>query len=287
MLNDSVRVELIGKISATGKLNNSELKENTMSQNIYKRPTEIPQTPKQEITPKTSATTEISAKATSPTLVEFHNKNAAVPEWRLQLQNVVRQRQERGTTTTEAVMEIAPPVQRVTSGANALKAEAVPQPKIPPHKNSTLNSALERIQNSRRQFLEAEEKPEIAPPVIAAKPNKNFPFYIAGKTNDADFTPAEINQPVNNFAKPKLASSFQTVKEKLDTNKLPPLPMPAPLTTSFESRPATIDDVQQPIGEIVETKTIKVESKIELTETVEVTEEIEEFDDRAPFANAL
>ena len=37
-------------------------------------------------------TTEIMAKPTSPTLVEFQHKNAMIPEWRLQLQNAVRKR---------------------------------------------------------------------------------------------------------------------------------------------------------------------------------------------------
>ena len=37
-------------------------------------------------------TADLRAKKTSPTLVEFQTKKATVPEWRLQLQNSVRQK---------------------------------------------------------------------------------------------------------------------------------------------------------------------------------------------------
>src|SRR5688572_24781650 len=37
-------------------------------------------------------TAGLSAPKTSPTLVEFQNKNASLPDWRLQLQNAVQQR---------------------------------------------------------------------------------------------------------------------------------------------------------------------------------------------------
>ena len=286
MLGDTVRRELVGKVSAVAKPVDSELKGNMMLQNKVNQLTKVPDSLKPDATPRT-ATTEIAAKLTSPTLVEFHSKNATLPEWRLQLQNVVRQRQER-EVATEPEFAIAQPMQVMTSGANALKAEPVAAPRSFQHKNPTLNSALERIEKSRRAFL-AEEIPPSAPVVTPAIAGKNFPFYIAGKTNDAHLKPAEINPPVGSFAKPKLASSLRTEKEKLDTNKLPPIPKPAPMTTSFESRPVVFDEVKLPIEEIVKPKVeaIKtIENKIiETAEIVEIEEiEVEENEDYAPFA---
>ncbi len=286
MVHDSVREELVRKISATAKPSDFELKGNKMSQNKTNQSAKIAHAQLPDAAPKT-ATTEIAAKTTSPTLVEFHSKNATLPEWRLQLQNVVRQRQER-EVTMETEIETVPAVQLISSGANALKAEPVIEPQVFQHKNPTLNSALERIQKSRRAFL-ADEEPKPAPTATPAKAGKNFPFYIAGKTSDAAFKPAEINPPINQYAKPKLASSLRADKEKLDTNKLPPIPKPAPIATSFESRPVTLDEVKPPVEEIVKPE-IKADKpiKIEIVETEEVVEtketEVEEFEDLAPFA---
>ncbi len=290
MINDSVRQELVGKISvAAAKPFDFQLKGNKMTPNKTPQSAK-PAAPPQMDAPKTT-TAELAAKPTSPTLVEFHSKNTAVPEWRLQLQNVVRQRHERETTGAETA--ISPPrAQLITSGATALKAETVSEPKTFQHQNPTLNSALERIEKSRRQFLD-DEKPASAPIAAPAKTNKSYPFHIAAKTNDAASKPAETNSPVaGSFAKPKLASSLRTENDKLDTNKLPALQKTAPIATSFESRPVVSDDAKPsieaaPKTEIEVVKTVATE--IKLAATVEVVEaqetEVEEFfDDCAPFA---
>ena len=285
MIKDSVREELVGKISNVAKPFDFELKGNKMTQSKTTQSAEISIVQKPEAPPKT-ATTEIASKPTSPTLVEFHSKNATIPEWRLQLQNVVRQRHERDTSDAE--IETASPMPRaklISNGSNALKTETIPEPKSFQHKNPTLNSALERIEKSRRQFL-ADDEPQTAPAASPAKPNKNYPFYIAAKTSDAVSKPAEVNPSVGSFAKPKLATSLRSEKDELDTNKLPPLPpAPASVATNFESRPVVFDDVKSSIGEAKKTRpkiveTVKAEVKIAETEEMEV----EEFDDCAPFA---
>ncbi len=285
MIKDSVREELVGKISNVAKPFDFELKVNKMTQSKTTQSAEISVAQKPEAPPKT-ATTEIASKPTSPTLVEFHSKNATIPEWRLQLQNVVRQRHERDTSDAE--IETASPMPRaklISNGSNALKAETIPEPKSFQHKNPTLNSALERIEKSRRQFL-ADDEPQTAPTASPAKPNKNYPFYIAAKTSDAVSKPAEVNPSVGSFAKPKLATSLRSEKDELDTNKLPPLPpAPASVATNFESRPVVFDDVKSSIGESKKTgpkivETVKAEVKIAETEEMEV----EEYDDCAPFA---
>jgi hypothetical protein len=88
MINDSVRQELVGKISNSVKPLDCELKENKMTQNKIAPAADGAQSQRPATTLKTT-TMEISTKPTSQTLVEFHSKNATVPEWRLQLQNVV------------------------------------------------------------------------------------------------------------------------------------------------------------------------------------------------------
>jgi len=291
MIKDSVREELVGKISNVAKPFDFELKGNKMTQSKTTQSAEISVAQKPEAPPKT-ATTEIASKPTSPTLVEFHSKNATIPEWRLQLQNVVRQRHERDTSDAE--IETASPMPRaklISNGSNALKTETIPEPKSFQHKNPTLNSALERIEKSRRQFL-ADDEPQTAPAASPAKPNKNYPFYIAAKTTDAVSKPAEVNPSVGLFAKPKLASSLRSEKDELDTNKLPPLPpAPASVATSFESRPIVFEEVKTSIGEVKKTE-FKVDeifkAEVKIAETIRVDKveetEVEEYDDCAPFA---
>lgn len=289
MLGDSVREELAPKLSNASRQLNFELTENkTMStKSIEAAPIQAPQ-PKLAAAAK-PITKEISIKTTNPTLIEFHNKNTVLPEWRLQLQNVVRQRQDRGAIETR--IEMSPTAQIITSGANALKSETIPQPRAVQHKNPTLSNALKRIEESRQQFLAA-EKPAAAPAGAAAAPikaNKNYPFHIAGKNIEAASKPAEVNPPVNSF-RPKLAPPPKDEPKKLDTNKLPPLSKLMPITESFESRPVVADDSPKPSAEAVQPK-IAIVEKIEvkddlLLETAEASEieTVEECDDYAPFA---
>ncbi len=293
MIRDSVREELVSKVSGIAKPIKAEIKENKLMPNKFVEPAKIPASPKPAAAPQI-ATTEISAKATSPTLVEFHSKNATLPEWRLQLQNVVRQRHETSlaaaqTTTQTATLPTAQRARLVTNGATALKAQPLAQAETVSHKNSTLSSALERIERSRRQFLKEAELPETLPVVSTAKFGKNYALHIAPKTGGAETNLAEINSPGGSFAKPKLVSSLRTEREKFDTDKLPPLPKPAQLATSFESRATTFDAVKSAfeetiearpkVAEIVKTKTAPTEN----TGTSKV-EEVEEFDDCASFA---
>ncbi len=289
MINDSVREELVKKISVAAKRSlNPEKKINTM-------PNKTPEPVKNIASPKPVATApkptksdlsvkDLSAKPTNPTLIEFHSKNAAVPEWRLQLQNAVRQRQElaRPQTDEEENFSAAPRTRLVTSGANALKTETVEKPQQILHDNPDVARALQRIRDSRQKFLVKEEQqPQRKPSVSAPKANKNYPFYIAGKTDDTNVKPAEANPSITSFAKPKLASSLRTEKEKLDTNKLPPLPKPAEISTSFETRAIVSVKVEAKIEETPKTeiKLLKSEEIIEREET-----EIEEFDDCPTFA---
>ena len=276
MTNDSVREELIGKVSARLKPLISETKENQMPNNSIQSSATLGGAVPNPATPP-SETAELAAKATNPTLVEFHSKNSSVPEWRLQLQNAVRQRQgqEKQPIQVEQPPVAAPRAKLVTSGANALKAETVPAEKPAYSKNPDLARALERIEKSRQKFLVEEE---VAPILTSPKSNKNFPFYIASKTNEADIKPADVNAPISSFAKPKLAATPVIEKAKLDTNKLPPLSTIVAETAAV-AEPTVPGKLETAVNAI--SKSIaKVISGGEIVKT----EETEEYDDCPSFA---
>ena len=241
-------------------------------------------------------TTEIAAKPTSPTLVEFQNKNAMVPEWRLQLQNAVRKRVE-GVQTPVATVEAKPKtVARVhlpTSGANALKAEVIQETETVANSNPKLAAALKRIEDSRKRFLpeEPENAPKVPPPPPAQ--NKNYPFYIATKNAEVMPKPAEMPPaptPAATVAptKPKLEDLPVIDKKPYDTNKLKPLPNAAIISTTLERISDDILEIQEevkdaPLIKISRIKTDEDEEVLEL-EDGEMTEEPEEGEDLAPFA---
>lgn len=304
MINDSVREELVTKISPVLKSANSEIREKPAPTAVSNQENQPPAAKKPhcqvmpaviQSSPKVkaavekrvekTATTEISVKPTAPTLVEFHNKNAALPEWRLQLQNVVRQRQARPKTENQdaAAALCAPPTIVATDGANALKVEVQPEAEVIFHSNPKVNSALQRIQNSRRQFL-VEEKQEIeaaaVAPAVAAAPNKNYPFYIAGRTPEISPSSAPVPEPkpatINSPVKPKIAAPLKSEKKEFDTNKLPPLS--AKVSSSFEKN----SEIANEEAEDSKKPDIKLVAAEEVFEAEDV--ETEEIEDLAPFA---
>jgi len=293
MINDSVREELKAKVFLEKKSVSFKIKGNLPMSIQNKQSTKIAEEPKPASVE--SNTSEIQSNPTSPTLVEFHSKNATVPEWRLQLQNTVRQRQERSATEPG---KTATPVQKtklVTSGATALKVETIEKAEEADAgriKNPTLANALERIKESRQQFLKADEeetKPALASPTAA--PNKNYPFYIAGKTSDATPKRASANTPLNPISKPNLVTSLKDSTKHFDTNKLPPLTKSAKIVESFKTSLATVVkektkieekiEIAEAVEERVKTKTKPVETK-KVAPIEEI--EVEEIDDYAPFA---
>src|SRR6478672_11258970 len=119
MVNDSVREELQTKISAPTARPAPEQPEPVPATEIS-APTLAMAAPVKRAIPRPSppmkrVTNPLNGPKTSPTLVEFQTKNASVPDWRLQLQNSVRQRKG-GGVNTNAVSE---PTQArlVTNGA--------------------------------------------------------------------------------------------------------------------------------------------------------------------------
>ncbi|MEP6901740.1 MAG: RDD family protein [Actinomycetota bacterium] len=296
MMNDSVREELKPKISFapnTPKSLKTEISQNLLS--IEKSNMPMLNKPKPQLLPKPEIpikpnTTEIAAKPTSPTLVEFQNKNATLPDWRLQLQNAVRKRVENIEITTSAI-EVMPRMSRLhlpTSGANALKAEYIEEAAPAANSNPKLANALRRIEESRKRFL-AEEISESAPKVESAA-GKNYPFYIATKNAEVMPKPPEMKTSVNFSATPKiddLPVIEKIEKKEYDTNKLKPLPNSAIISTSLEKVSGNLPEIE---GETKDAPFIKItrvksdEDEILDLEETELAEEAEEIDDIAPLA---
>lgn len=217
----------------------------------------------------------------APTLVEFQNKNATLPDWRLKMQNAVRQRIENPAGDDGAPKEIQQQTRLVTSGANALKPQIVEEIVSEPLKNEKVANALKRIELSRKAFFVEEAAPETD---IAddANQNKNYPFYIAARTNENAAKPAEGKASVNVPPKPKLVTNApRNADGELDTNKLPPLPMKS--TTGFEmiSTEAQTEITETQSAEMIQHKML---TETAVKEKVVETEEVEESDDLAPFA---
>ncbi|MDQ3179135.1 MAG: RDD family protein [Acidobacteriota bacterium] len=280
MINDTVREELKPKSLSLPKRVNFDMKGNSSVSNKLNQQVITSNQPKPADLPKPielkPTTTEIASKPVIPNLVEFHTKTATVPEWRLQLQNAVRQRQGCGETNKTDEPAAVRQTKLATSVANALKADVVVEVENIQHENTTLNSALQRIEESRQKFLQEEIKSPIAPVNPVTATNKQFPFYIASKQTEVAANPASKNVPVSVPTKPKLATSLRTDSEPLDTNKLPPLPKPAKISSSFAKSSVNFLEAENKI----ETKPVETGESIEASD-----EEIyEEIDDCAPFA---
>ncbi len=220
---------------------------------------------------------------TAPTLVEFQNKNAALPDWRLKMQNAVRQRIDHAPTD-EKPAEPVYQTRLVTSGANALKAEIV-EDKVPAAvKNEKVANALKRIEQSRKAFF-VEENADETIETPSAQNNKNYPFYVAARTAENVAKPVEAKASVNVLPKPKLVTAqTRNANGELDTNKLPPLAQTLKTADAYETVSTAIP------ASVIEPKKDAVAEQISATENaadkivLANEEESEETDDIAPFA---
>ncbi|MEK7724658.1 MAG: hypothetical protein AAB336_09945, partial [Acidobacteriota bacterium] len=172
MVHDSVREELALKISPVVKREQPIIKELTANP--------IPPSP---VVSKHQDTSQIMTKATSPTLIEFQNKNAIVPDWRLQLQNSVRKRLDNQKTDAPIVEQRPRRTNLVTHGATALKVEPEVDAESSYEANPQLAKALRRIEESRQKYLASEEA-TIFEPSIQQTSVKQFPQTFASRPND-------------------------------------------------------------------------------------------------------
>jgi uncharacterized RDD family membrane protein YckC len=310
MVHDSVREELALKISPIVKTAKPPVVEEkivvpkTAAPKLEEKPAimppPIPIPPMNPVIPKSPPTSEIMSKATSPTLIGFQNKNATVPDWRLQLQNSVRKRLDgqRSSEDVESFVQTSPRrVNLVTSGANALQTETVEEINPPVPANSKVKNALKRIEESRRRYLTDDGaapsavEPAFIKTTIEQTTVKAFPRTLSAKS--PDFLPKQ-NETTNetSFAKPNIVQfTGETKVEKFDTNKLPPLPLPAKISSSFEKRPVEpkkihLDFDDDDLLEIHQTNGAEVAAygEAELLEIDEVDghESADEVEDYAP-----
>ncbi len=277
MLNDSVREELASKISPIQKAEKSEAVKITLQVEAV----QLPVLSKSMVAdyPQTS---EIMSKNTSPTLVEFNNKNATLPDWRLQLQNSVRRRLDNQKTddSVPSVIQSTPHrINYLTNGATALKAEAEVENTPMCQSNPMLEKALRRIENSRKTYL-ITERPTEAPSTV-----KQFPRTFPNKSIDLLPKPEQA-QVISNFAKPNLIQfSSEVQPEQFDTNKLPPL---TKICSKFEKQPLEYKKIEfdfddEDLLEIDNTNPAQVRSDGK-TKTAENYEQSEEIEDCAPIS---
>lgn len=211
------------------------LESHSTSNSAPKVSTELPteKSAAKSATAKTIQTAELVTKNTSPTLVEFHNKNTQIPEWRLQMQNAVRKRHQPVQVEEKATISMSTTPRRIqtaTNGATALKTEAIEEVTPSYSANPKVENAMRRIEQSRRRHLEEENRTKANSAAINSSV-KAFPTAVPNRT--PQFAPrGNSTENVKNFAaRPKFA---ETKVEKFDTNKLPPIP--THISSSFENR---------------------------------------------------
>lgn len=318
MVHDSVREELALKISPIKTVKPViEEKPVLSTPPVIAAPRNIPIVPKDNIRqniekpvtpipPKNPPTLPNLNKATSPTLVGFQNKNTTLPDWRLQLQNSVRKRldEQKSEGLVDAVMPSAPRLVNLVNGATALNPQIIEEVIPVPPSNSTVKNALKRIEESRRKYLLNETAPApVEQTHVEQSTVKQFPTVLPNRPQE--FLPKQSENTVNNsFSKPNIVQFSSETKvsnevkitgetkiEKFDTNKLPPLPLPAKISSSFEKRPVEpkkiyLDFSDDDLLEIHTTNISEVmaynDSEAINIEASDSIEEFEEMDDYAP-----
>jgi uncharacterized RDD family membrane protein YckC len=296
MMNDTVREELETKVSpVAAKVSSGPLpapapviatpvQQPTPPVMKAPRPS-VPMPAASKPAPAKVQTSPLASRKTSPTLVGFQPKKVAVPGWRLELQNSVRQRTSGAKSEGGPVDAVGGTFQKqlITNGANALKPEIVEEPSALEHSNPKVANALKRIQESRKSF-----GPTETPAPTAPTPSRIYPFNVVSRSGEAPVPQNGTKPALSSQPKPKLVSSLRIEKKKYDTNKLPPLPEKARLSSSFDE-PETIKALEP--GEIVakektrlpEIKEPVIENELAEPE-IEMTETPEEIDDLAPLS---
>jgi uncharacterized RDD family membrane protein YckC len=290
MMNDSVREELQTKI-VSGKIA-------LRPQPRPAQPAEPQRIPPPPAAPAPAMTAEkvneivarhttsrLVAPKTSPTLVGFQNKNAPLPDWRLQLQNAVQQRKNAASNPGEAARPTVAPV-----------VERVEEPKTPAIQveisDSRVANALRRIEQSRQSF-QSPDAGKSAQAVRVARPMPPRPLEVVTPRNvapaPAGWSGQRTAQAVAVAMAPQPSRTETTAVPvsippmRLDTNKLPKLEA----VVSPEPVAFAVDD--DPLTSPVTTGTIEskhIEIRAHRPTTDEFVEEpySDEIEDLAPFS---
>jgi uncharacterized RDD family membrane protein YckC len=277
MMNDTVREELQTKITtgAVPKLQPSEFSQSAPS---------VPEKPVIKAAPpvKCVATAELTTAKTSPTLVEFKNKNNAIPEWRLQMQNAVQQRiGSHGTAaaTAPAKSELKP------NGSAALKAQSTRQPLECQISDPRVASALKRINESRKTFLPPAKAWKKCSQVVSA-PMK--PYRVVTESTK----PAPVIDPPKAITPSPIPNVFsmRPSAPRRITTELPRLD--SELEKAFETNadstvveaPPVIPQPDKKQTEFAEINSIRIKAQAIAIEAAEMEEQTEDIEDLAPFS---
>ncbi len=286
MINDSVREELATKITVR-EVSSARVAEVIRSQtkstqrgkpHVPKPVNEIKLSPSpKNISTKPSNTAEIVIKSTNRTLIDFQARKNDIPEWRLQLQNVVQQRRNNASSVGKHYVQ---GTANSPSGAVALSVEALTDleslgielPVAIADDNRIIN-ALRRIETSRNKYL-VEETIE---PIIARKKNivdtQSSELYSPIKKSKTleQATPRSLS---DFSSKPTLVPEQKVLTKSLyDTSELDPNFVEAKVSTSFGKLPAVKTEMENPI---------KKQPQKEIAEPPQEIEEPDLYDDFAP-----
>lgn len=290
MMNDSVREELQSRVSPSGRLR----EERSAEISVSPKPLVLDSRPKPEqpVQRRVQTSGLAAAAKTSPTLVDFQNKNGSLPDWRLQIQNAVRQRMGNsadgvGTKADTTVQHTAVPT-RPAGAADTKPAESKISIEDLGDVDPRLSAAMRRISDSRKTFLP--EEPKRAGTPVSPVSNKNFPFnVVTAKPNPPAVAAPAVSRPIERPS-PLMVTPLR-MEKKLDTNKLPLLE--TVLNGSFENaqaEEAAEIPIASPVAEpsklhtgIHEMKRIMIESGHH-DEPDEVDEVEDEIEDLAPFS---
>ncbi len=287
MVNDSVREELAARITRgyvstnipgiqTAPPKSTERGYSSMPKAINQ--IQLKPSPK-NISTKPTHTSEIIINKTNRTLIEFQPQESKKPEWRLQLQNAVQQRNNSRSGNTHSAKGARP-----VTIAEAQNIDSETQSNL--GENRLIASALNRIELSRSKYLIADEKAPARPnqntePKIKAK--KKYPFTVASpsKVQGVPVAPT-TNKPIKPALK-KPAPVQRSGKDLYDTNELEPEFLEAAISTSFDKRPLSVPNIDHtpPRFELTE----KIAQHKGVTEnSAENVEDLDGFDDYAPIA---
>lgn len=174
-----------------------------------------------------------AARRTSPILVEFQSRNSAIPEWRLQMQNAVRQRREASSGTLPPPAIERPVLLKVDQTAVAAApqtvflGEAMPVPPVPASP-PVLDGVRRRLEESRKRFSVHEGGAPKAAKAEVKKGVRTFPIAVQPEAAESATEPVTRAEPVS--VEERLSAIEQTglplFDRKLDTNKLPAIPRP-------------------------------------------------------------
>jgi len=232
--------------------------------------------------PVKTITAGLVAPKTSPTLVDFQNKNAKLPDWRIQLQNAVQQR--KGGPASNAPVSADGPV-FASNGSAAIKAEVI-RKEVEPDLGLDMSDpivakAMQRIEESRKAFAE--------PSALPKKRAQARPFGVVAPTTGsaAAAAPARTNIPPKPVIVPQQPAVDEPVPvaEKRDTNKLPPIervvPIPAPAATEPAAKRIESGPLSNEFPEIKRIQ-INLERPEEIAPAADSYDD--EIEDLAPFS---